>query len=469
MGSFEKWIASHRRRLSFGTFLATFADAVGIFLLSFGTVVLVVKLARPDWWPHVLWLGVGAIPVTVWAWYRSRRNDFSRSQAVALLDRKVGAGGLVMTLAERYDDNWAEQLAARVPDWRAGLPRLRPVRTARRLWLPLVFAVGCCCVPAREARTETLHPNIVGNQVADSLAETLSLLRENEVLEQKEAEQLQEAIQKLADGSKEAPLTHESWEVVDALRDTMRVRAEDALTAAAKAGDALQSLAHDATKNGETLTAERREQLEKEATESLRKLSKSGRFGKASPQLQKKLQQLMKNGRLGAPKSGQEREKLLSDLKQFLDKESKKLSQCRGQCKGEEGESESETYNTTDHSQREGSPGRGGVTRGRADAKLTWGDEAEANGAKFKEVVLPPGMTDRPDREVIAQSATAPEVDPAASAARSAPRTAGPETGRQTWNRTLRPRHRAVVRNYFETPGPQKSGPQKTDTPSQSR
>jgi hypothetical protein len=456
MNQFEAWIARQRRRLSLGVFLTAFADAMAVFLLVFGSSVLIVKLARPGLWPGVLWLAALAAPLTAWAWWRSRRRGFSKRQAVALLDSKTGANGLLMTLCETAecaaaDNGWAERLAAWNPNWRTGLPRLRPVRAARRLWLPALFVLGCCCVPLREARTESLRTNFVGTQAAESLAESLQELRESEVLEQKESQDLQQAIDKLKAENKTTPLTHESWEVVDSLRESMRVRAEESLMAASKAQDALERLAADADKSSSSLSAERKEQLEQEAIESLRKLSKDGRFSKASPELQKKLQQLMKDKHVSLPKDAKEREKTLSDLKKFLKEESKKLSKCRGKCKKCEGESEGEDSDNTDRTERDGKPGRGGVTRGGGPTELTWGDDAEANGAKFKEIVLPPGTPDQPDKEIIAQSASAPEIEPAANAPRAAGQAAGPETGRQTWNRTLRPRHRAAVRSYFES------------------
>ncbi|HEV8003486.1 MAG TPA: hypothetical protein VGP63_26725 [Planctomycetaceae bacterium] len=465
MNQFEAWITKQRRRLSFGVFLTAFADAMAVFLLAFGSSVLIVKLARPGLWPGVLWLGALGVPLTAWAWWRSRRRDFSPRQAVALLDSQTGASGLLMTLCETAErdsaggesarsesahDGWAERLAAWNPNWRSGLPRLRPVRAARRLWLPALFVIGCCCVPLREARTESLRANFVGTQAAESLAESLKVLRDSEVLEQKESQDLQQAIDKLTEETKTTPLTHESWEVVDSLRETMRVRAEESLMAASKAQDALERLAADADPSHSSLTSERRDQLEQEAIESLRKLSKDGRFSKASPELQKKLQKLMKDGRVSLPKDAKEREKTLSDLKKFLKDESKKLAKCRGKCKDGECESDSEGESEADRTERDGKPGRGGVNRGRGDAKLTWGDEAEVNGAKFKEIVLPPGTPDQPNKEVISQSASAPEVEPAGNAPRAAGRGAGAETGRQTWNRTLRPRHRAAVRSYFD-------------------
>jgi hypothetical protein len=466
MNPFETWIARQRRRLSLGVFLTAFSDALAIFLLVFGCSVLLVKLAQPGFWPGVLWLAALVLPLAAWAWQLSRRRAFSRSQAVALLDSKTGAKGLLMTLCETnghaptgqlVDDNgWAERLASRNPDWETGLPRVRPVRAARRLWLPVLFAAGCCCVPLREARTETLRASYVGTQAAESLAESLKVLRESEVLEQKESQDLQQAIDKLTAETKTTPLTHESWEVVDSLRETMRVRAEESMMAASKAQEALDHLAADAKQNQSAMSAERRDQLEQDAMESLRKLSKDGRFSKASPELQKKLQQLMKDGHLSLPKDAKEREKMLSDLKKFLKDESKKLSKLRGK-EGDPDENEDGDDSSDDREERDGKPGRGGVTRGGSPAKLTWGDEAEANGAKFKELVLPPGTPDQPDPEILSQSASAPEVEPASDAPRAAGRAGGPETGRQTWNRTLSPRHRAAVRNYFDarkTDGP---------------
>lgn len=472
MNQFEQWIARQRRRLSLGVFLTAFTDALALFLLAFGSSVLLVKLARPGFWPGVLWLAALVLPLSAWAWWATRRRGFSRTQAVALLDSKTGANGLLMTLCETAelqstergsngrwpttpttgDTGWAEHLSAQNPDWRSGLPRLRPVRAARQLWLPALFVIGCCCVPLREARTESLRANFVGTQAAESLAQTLQVLRENEVLEQKESENLQQAIDKLAMETKSTPLTHESWEVIDSLRETMRVRAEESLMAASKAQDALDRLGEDAKQNASTLSAERRDQLEQEVAESLRKLSKSGQFSKASPELQKKLQQLMKDNHLSLPKDAKERDKMLSDLKKFLKEESKKLAKARHkEGDPEDTDDADDADNDSDNEDRDGKPGRGGASRGGGASKLTWGDEAEANGAKFKEVILPPGTPDQPDKEIISQSASAPEVEPAASAPRTAGRAAGPESGRQTWNRTLSPRHRAAVRHYFDT------------------
>ena len=82
---------------------------------------------------------------------------------------------------------------------------------------------------------------------------------------------------------------------------------------------------------------------------------------------------------------------------------------------------------------------------------MTWGDESDKKGTKFKEVVMPPGSMDKPRDEVIGITKTAPTMEPAESAPRSSRRLVDPASGKETWNRKVRPRHRTVVRRYFDS------------------
>jgi len=82
---------------------------------------------------------------------------------------------------------------------------------------------------------------------------------------------------------------------------------------------------------------------------------------------------------------------------------------------------------------------------------MSWGDESDEAGVKFKETVLPPGLIDDPKDEVLGITQSAPQVDPAASITRGQVRTIDPAAGREIWDRTLRPRHRGVVRKFFDS------------------
>jgi hypothetical protein len=163
----------------------------------------------------------------------------------------------------------------------------------------------------------------------------------------------------------------------------------------------------------------------------------------------------MKNGKFQAPEDAAEREELLDDLREFLDDENRKLADLRKKCSGcrggEDGDDEDGEGNCSGNANCN-RPGRGGVTRGRGDAELTWGDESDKQGTKFKEVVLPRGMQDDPKDDIVAIQKSAPVEEPGGDAPRSSRRGDEAAAGQATWNRKLNPRHRNAVRKYFDTP-----------------
>ncbi|NLE41255.1 MAG: hypothetical protein GX615_05435, partial [Lentisphaerae bacterium] len=97
-----------------------------------------------------------------------------------------------------------------------------------------------------------------------------------------------------------------------------------------------------------------------------------------------------------------------------------------------------------------GVPGRGGVSRGRGDAPLTWTDPATRENAAFKEERLVPGS--RPDLEqsqLQGVSFSAPETaDAAAPVASGVLAADGAATGGAAPAVVL-PRHREAVKQYF--------------------
>ena len=62
MSEQERWIARFTKRIFWGRFLHQAANWLVAFLFVFGTIVLLVKLSLPDFWPHVLWIGGFAVP-----------------------------------------------------------------------------------------------------------------------------------------------------------------------------------------------------------------------------------------------------------------------------------------------------------------------------------------------------------------------------------------------------------------------
>jgi hypothetical protein len=461
---FDRWIDRYTTRVQIGDFLQRAAETGAAFLFAFGATVLAVKLLVPQAWPNILWGGMGILPAWGVAWWFARRQHRQRWQSVARLDSALGSGGLLMMLSEMPDnemgnEEWGRSLPQLELAWKSALPRVRPKRFAGYLALPLLFAVGACFVPLREASTAVTLRNTVGQQAAQELADLLDSIEEEKILDEQEQKQLQEEIARLAEETRETPLTHEKWETVDALRERMKVRLESASMLTSQARDAATLLAESnhADPAAGQLSLDRTEQLEKDLTDTLQKLMKKGACSGASQSLQDQLQRLCKNGKLQMPGNAGERQELLDELQEFLDAENKKLSdlrkkcseckackagECEGECEGGQCQSAGQCNSNR--------PGKGGVNRGRGDAELTWGDEADKQGAKFKEVVLPKGFLDQPKDEVLTVQKTAPTEEAAASAPRSAARDDEATAGQTTWNRKLNPRHRNAVRKYFD-------------------
>ncbi|MEX0716529.1 MAG: hypothetical protein WD066_08080 [Planctomycetaceae bacterium] len=468
MTSADIWVDRELRRLRFGAFLERAAEWLAAFLFVFGGAVLVVKLAVPSLWPHILWSGLLALPVLAGAWWRSGRNRWTRSEAVALLDRRLELGGLLMTLSEAPDDEWSRRLPGVEAKWREALPRVRPVRFARWIAMPVLFAAATGFVPLRDFDEPPTILNASRERATERLEFMLERLSEVSALDEKDREELREEIAKLEEETKEGPLTHEKWETIDALEKRMRIRLDAATMQANQARDAAAALADAAGADGQPLTLERQERLEKELIETLKKMAENGAFKNAGEGLKNELQRLTKSGNPRLPQDAAERQKLLDELREHLDRESEKLAEARAQCQGGNcpggtcshcgGDGHGEDGADCPHCEGTGQsgreqdgnrPGRGGVNRGRGDAELTYGDESDEKNTRFKETILPPGFLDQPKDDILGLRAVEPEVNETGSTARGTARELGPATGSETSGTELRPRHRQVVKRYF--------------------
>ncbi len=470
----ERWVNSCLCRLRFGQFLDAASDLLAAALFLFGGVVLIVKLAMPQFWPYALWAGSGTVPAVGIGWWLATRQRFTRLDAIAILDSRLKAGGLLLALSEAPDHEWERRLPQLDELWKRSLPRIRPFSFARRLMLPAVFAVAAGLMPAREVAAESQTFSSAGQQAAGDLQELVAELEAAKLLDDEDDSQLNEEIRKLVEETQDVPLTHEKWETVDALRERLKLRVDSAGVSVDAARAALNRLTEAANSDSLDLNSEQLEELQKQAQETLQKLADSGAFDRMSPELKDQLQRLMKDGQFGLPSETGDRSELLSELDDFLEQESQRLSELRSKCEGQ-GECQScrkcvegclcsgpedETclcpncqngQCSSCSKDGNGKPGRGGISRGRGDAPLTWGDESILENTKFKETILPPGSQDVPRDQVIGLTVSVPDDEAAQSAPRSAVRGPSAATGDETWRRSVRPRHRAVVRGYFDS------------------
>lgn len=445
--SVDRWTQKFLNRLRIGQFLQTSAEWLGIFFLSFGTIVLLVKLTLPMLWPYVLWLGLGAFPIAAAAWVYSQRDSFTPCESVAYLDRKLNAGGLLMTLSEAPDGEWQQQLPQMETLWRNSLPRFRPVRFAKLVLIPALFSLACGFIPLREySEDEPLLNQTAREKNVEELKAQFEQLKEEEILDKEETERMEQEIKQLL-ADKNDPLTHEKWETVDALWEKMQLRVDQRAVAMSKARAAAATLSKSMGGDGDPLTPEQWQELAKQIEAGMSSFSGEGRTG--TGKLSGKLGDLMKNGKLNLPGDPKELQQTLADLQDLLEAEEKKLCELRGQCQGcKNGQCQGTSL--ADMLADCNKPGRGGVTRGRGDASLNYGHETDEQGVKFKETVLPKGFLDEPNNDVITTTLAPPKEEIAEDAPRTAARQSDPSTGKETWNRKISPRYRSVVKDYFD-------------------
>jgi len=482
MPQWQRWINRFQTRVLWGQFLHFAADGLALFLFIFGTLVLVVRLLLPGLWPEVLWVLAGVAPIAGLAWYWAKNRQQTQRETVAMLDKALAAGGLLMTLHERPDRDWSEELPKLERLWQRAIPAWYPRRFASHVSLPILFAIAVCFVPLREAQSTPITGKDVAQTTTQQLDEIKQALAEQELLDEEEEKELTEEVAKLTEETQGTPLTHENWETVDALREKMLQKIAQADSQASKELSAVQQLAESQgdPSSGNSLSESEQAALEEQAADAVEQMIKkaeaeekaaeAGEDGeqgdsdsqsgssKMSSSLKDKLRRLGKNAKGGKPKlpsDPQERQELLDELKEELERRREELEKLRSQCKkcngqGEgEGECESDGFNEERGPDGDGKPGRGGLSRGRGDASMRYGDESDDSKNKFKDAILPPSELGEPGEEIVDIQFTAPEVKPAANAPRGAARNVDQATGTQAWQRKLSPRHRSVVKEYF--------------------
>ena len=383
MSQFDRWIDRLALRVRWGEFLHRAANGLAIYLVVAGSLILACKLLVPrEAWPEPLdggnslaigWLlgicGLGAVVPVLISWRQSERGRLSRSDLVAWLDRRLGAGGLLMTLSEApgsTDDEhlpWAAQLPSQDDAWWMSMPSIRPARFTRYLAVPVLFAVIACVIPWRVAYSSSVLRDTVGQRETQKLVELLEELKQAGVLQEQEQEKLDEEIRKLAEDTSKTPLTHEKWETVDSLREQMQMRLDASTRSLDKALAAIESLeSAEFDAEGEPVNLD--QQYSEQLLDDIRTALKSKSLDELPPALQELVRrdQQQQSGPGAAKSGGQgeqkgdgtgkghgkkssstvdqfglpgdpaERQQALQELKEFLQQEARQLEKLQQQA-----------------------------------------------------------------------------------------------------------------------------------------
>ncbi len=456
----ELAISRFTRKLAFTLMLKHALLLATIWCFVWGTVALVLRATIHSPRKPLLWGAAGIAIAAMAAVVMARRQLPKRNAVRALLDERNDCGGLLMASADAEIGDW------RMPD--LALPRLRfsNPRAWGLLAASVAFVAISLLIPIRFATTSAARPLEVTKET-ENLSAQIEALKEAQIIEEAKAEEFDQKLEQIkADASGEDPAR--TWEALDHLADAVEKTTKDAVEAAnareqqlekaealaeglmagqdqldartmTEAMQTLSAMMQGAMKENEmlasTLSPGTQEAIKSGALkpEHLKEISQA--LGKNKSALNDKLAKLAKSGAINsnALKGGAKANKRDSSrLAEFLKENARKMSveECvAAWCE---------------------TPGNGDVSRGRADAAMTWTDGTSEKDAKFKENILPPSsVAGLNESELVGMSAAAPTVDKTAVAAHGALNRAASGGGSAN-TQTILPRHKGTVKRYFE-------------------
>lgn len=453
MTTLELWIRRHHRRLALGLFLQRAGEWLAVWLFLFGAAVLTAKLFLPEFWPDVLWLTLLAVPILVLAAFSASQTPFSRTESVALLDRQLKGGGLIMTLAEADDPAWHNRLPQTPQLWKRKLPKLRPVRFFRRTGWPLAFVLGALLIPTRNPHPTSRFSPAVGQKATRQLENMLGLLEESHVVAPEEAAEMKTVIEQLSEETQHAPLTSEKWETVDALRKTLGEKLQKDEAQIQDVSEKVSTLLKSQGGELDRLLPENQADFNKVA-EVVKSLSDRGALPELPESLGPAVEQMLKQGTRKLAEDPKLREQVLSQVQNLLKDRSLDLQKVRSQFEGAfAGMPGLGGEKVSPKSPTEPSDDAGTSTIAGDGGKIRWGDKTENRQEKFKQVVLPPGYVDDPENQVAGSSpdkSASGTARPSENVASKKPTQFESAAGGEVRSRELRPRHRAIVKKYFQ-------------------
>ncbi|HVU86484.1 MAG TPA: hypothetical protein VHD36_04140 [Pirellulales bacterium] len=469
----ERTIASTRAKIGAVLGVRAFVTALSVWLLTWGTIALVLRAALATPREPLAWGALGILGAAAFGGVVAHRKQPTIAAVRALLDGHWRCGGLLMAAGDTDTSGWSLHNSAV-----SAAPRVawNGRRQCGILSCCALFALFAFVVPARFLEQPNSQRLVVADEV-EKLAAKIEVLKEENILPPQKAEALEQALDELErDAAGNDP--SKTWEALDhleqALAKAAAEAAEDKARAAEKAAQAeeLASALDDAHSQMAAaelakamkllaedvqLATKESESLDGALAEAMKQLAEGGELAPA--QLAELAQALgnCKGGNLAT--LGRLCEARLIDPSM--------LAQLRGQCEIDPdalaallAACDGEGFCLSDALAQCNKPGRGGINRGRGDAAMTWTDGASAENTQFKEKVLPPGaVASVKDSTLQGVSIGDPTADtPAETTAGGALDTSNAGRG-SARTQVILPEHRKAVQRYFarETQGRNKA------------
>lgn len=400
-----------------------------------------------------------------YAFIRMLKNLPSIQTLRTVFDKTNYCGGLLMASSEIEIGSWTQSIAS------IQSPRIRwnGRRSGGIFLLSVAFLCISFLVPQRFITAHAAGRLEIDDQTRQ-LHEQIEVLEEENIITEETAEDIQQKVEHIDETASSGDPV-KTWEALGHLQDQLKKAAEEAsvgmlaeteeLTRTEMLTQALNQLA--AELDQQTLEAAMSELAQMAQT----LLEQNEAFKDA---LSEQLAEALKQGQL-SPEQLQELMEALQGRKAELAEcmarlcqaelaEMKLLKMCQeaGQCNAEglktmlgqcEGSLEAKKMfgimkNSSDW----------GINRGRGDAPMAWSDPSSEEGTSFKEQVLPPASAAAlKDAELMGVSVSAPSSEEGQEHLLSGDLSAAEAGGGQAVKRTILPKHKAAVKDYFQRDG----------------
>jgi hypothetical protein len=420
-----------------------------------GAVVLAARLAHLAELPWLSLGLLGAVPLAAIAAAREYRRRFALSPVRAVYDELNRCGGIIMASENADLTAWENTLprpSGPVLRWRAG-------RIMGMFTLSVVFVAVALLLPERMTMMAGSKPLQIGQLVSELKAE-VETLKEEKILEPEKAEDTQKQLERLQEKSS-AVDPNKTWEALDHIKesnsDLARQAAEEALTKTKSLTEAetlarALEMASDMGLGQDTAT-----RFAQDLASMLKaaKLEEGLLNASIPPELLSQLENMNRSDLNKLLSAIQFKKntlgKTITNLAKLKFIDVKSLSQCKnaGICPNPLALAAFLCENTNASCCNAViSYCRGGVTRGRGDAPMTWKDESTEQGTKFNEQVLP--SSDRlSDAQFVGVSRTAPELSGDEVVAGHGALGSAAASGGSAHSQVILPRHKQAVQRFF--------------------
>ncbi|MHC4388247.1 MAG: hypothetical protein ACYSX1_06535 [Planctomycetota bacterium] len=435
------------------------------FLL--GIIILIVRVVFVVPRTILLWTLVSPLPVVLLAIALAIRKMPSQEALCALLDRQNQCGGLLMASEQVDLGSWQD----RIPPLNSPVLRWRGARSLLLFAAAVAFILVSFGVPQRYVDITLARPLDISREM-EEIQQQIETLQEEEVVSEQRAQQLEQELDQLRDTSSGYDPV-KTWEALDHIQQSLNKEADQAAASCLRQTEGLtraETLAQGLCDNAAELNADLLSEAMSELSatiDSLASENESLANNLGSDCLNACQQNSLRTDQLEELLAALRSSKAdASDsLKELCNAgliDPKNLESCKnsGACNAEglaaflneNASSMGMGEALSAYCQGQGKcPGRGGINRGRGDAPMTWTDGSGEEGVAFKEQVLPAASLEAlKESKLVGVRLGAHSTEDSSADAGTGTLNAAAVGGGEAFRHVILPRHKGVVRRYFE-------------------